>query len=70
MHTSPQIHQELARQRQADMLREAQRERLAAVAAGRDSGPRLAWAWTLMASVSKHVRRRPVTAKPAASTAV
>lgn len=37
---SPQIHQDIARYRQADMLREARRERLAAIAAGtKPNGP-------------------------------
>jgi hypothetical protein len=36
---SPQIHQDIARLRQADMRREAHGERLAAIAAAKPNGP-------------------------------
>jgi hypothetical protein len=53
---SSQIHQEIARQRQAEMRREAHRERLAAIAAAHGPG-KLARLGGVLASVA-HRRRR------------
>jgi hypothetical protein len=61
---SPQIHQDIARHRQADMLREAHRERLAAVAAAaKPNGPgKMARIGTVLSNITVprriHVARR------------
>jgi hypothetical protein len=54
--SSPQIHQEIARRRQAEMRHEAHRERLAAIAAAQGPG-KLARFAGVLASVA-HRRRR------------
>ena len=53
---SPQIHEEIARYRQADMRREARRERLAAMAATNGPG-KLARLGGVLASVANRRRR-------------
>jgi hypothetical protein len=53
---SPQIHEEIARQRQADMRREAHSERLAAIAATNGPG-KLARLGGVLASVANRRRR-------------
>jgi hypothetical protein len=55
---SPQIHEDVARHRQADMLREARRERLAATAAAarREGLGKLAHVSSVFARVSAPVR--------------
>jgi hypothetical protein len=64
---SPQIHQDIARYRQADMLREAQRERLAAIAAAaKPNGPgKLARIGSVLSSVAASWRDRPAEHQPA-----
>ena len=60
---SPQIHQEIARHRQVDLLREAGRERLAAAA--KPNGPgRLARVGNVFSSIA--VRRSRVAAEQTA----
>jgi hypothetical protein len=67
---SPQIHQEIARHRQADMLREAQRERLAAVAAATPSGPgKLALLGGIFSRVALPRRTRVAGQQPAVGSA-
>jgi hypothetical protein len=53
---SPQIHEEISRQRQADLQREAHRERLAALAAINGPG-KLARLGGVLASVANRRRR-------------
>ena len=53
---SPQIHEEIARHRQADIRREAHRERLAALAAANGPG-KLARLGSVLASVANRRRR-------------
>ena len=64
---SPQLHQEIARHRQADMLREARHERLAAIAAAaKPNGPgRLARVGGLLSSVASPWRGRVAARQPA-----
>jgi hypothetical protein len=64
---SPQIHEEIARHRQADMRREARRERLAAMAATNGPG-KLARLGGVLASVAK--RRRLVARRELASGSI
>jgi hypothetical protein len=66
---SPQMNQDIARHRQADMLRDAHRQRLAAIAAAaKPNGPgRLALVGSVLSSIPlprrSHVaRRRPAVA--------
>jgi len=68
---SPQIHQEIARHRQADMLHEAHRERLAAVAAAaKPSGPgRLARVGSVLSSIPLPRRSRVAGGQPAVDSA-
>jgi hypothetical protein len=68
---SPQIHQDIARHRQADMLREAHRERLAAVAAAaKPNGPgRLARIGSVLSSVTAPWRARVAGHQPATNPA-
>jgi hypothetical protein len=68
---SPQIHQDIARHRQADMLREADRQRLAAIAAGaKPNGPgKLARFGSVLSSITLQ-RRSPVAGgQPAVNSA-
>jgi len=64
---SPQIHQDIARHRQADMLREAHRERLAAMAAAaKPNGPgKLARLGSVLLSISVPRRSRVPRGQPA-----
>jgi hypothetical protein len=67
---SPQIHQEIARHREADMLREAQRERLAAVAAATPRGPgTLALLGGMFSRIALPRRNRVAGQQPAVDSA-
>lgn len=68
---SPQMHQDIARHRQADMLREAHRERLAAVAAAaKPNGPgKLARIGSVLSSIAVQRRSRAVRRRPAIDSA-
>jgi hypothetical protein len=68
---SPQIHQDIARHRQADMLREAHRERLAAIAAAaKPNGPgKLARIGSVLSSISVQRRTRVTGGQPAVDSA-
>lgn len=68
---SPQLHQEIARQRQADMRREAHGERLAAIAAAaKPNGPgRLARVGGVLSSVAAPWRGRVARQRPAIDAA-
>jgi hypothetical protein len=69
--SSPQIHQEIARHRHADMLREAQRERLAAIAAApKPNGPgKIARVGSVLSSLGIPWRDRPARQRPAVDSA-
>jgi hypothetical protein len=64
---SPQIHQDIARHRQSDMLREGHRQRLAAIAAAaKPNGPgRLARVGSVLSSISMPRRSRVAHRRPA-----
>jgi hypothetical protein len=63
---SPQIHQDIARHRQADMLRQANRERLAAVAAAKPNGPgKLALVGGIFSRIALARRSRVARGRPA-----
>jgi hypothetical protein len=68
---SPQIHQDIARHRQADMLREAHRERLAAVAAAaKPNGPgKLALVGDIVSRIALPRRSRAAGGAPALDSA-
>jgi hypothetical protein len=68
---SPQIHQDIARYRQADMLREAKQERLAAIAAAaKPNGPgKLARIGSVLSSISVQRRTRVAGGQPAVGSA-
>jgi hypothetical protein len=68
---SPQLHQDIARHRQADMLREAHRERLAAIAAAaKPNGPgKLARIGSVLSSISIQRRPRVAGGQPAVDSA-
>jgi hypothetical protein len=67
---SPQIHQDIARHRQADMLREAHRERLAAVAAAKPNGPgKLALLGGIFSRIAPPRRSRAAGGAPAIDSA-
>jgi hypothetical protein len=68
---SPQIHQDIARHRQADMLREAHRQRLAALAAApKPKGPStLGRIGSLLSSLGVQRRDRVVGSEPAIDSA-
>jgi hypothetical protein len=67
---SLQINQEIARHRQADMLRDAHRERLAAMAAAKPSGPgRLALIGGIVSRIALPRRGRVAGPKPAVDSA-
>ena len=68
---SPQIHQDIARHRQADMLRDAHRERLAAIAAeAKPNGPgRLARVGSVLSSLAVPRRSRVAVRQPAVDRA-
>ena len=68
---SPQLHQDIARHRQADMLREADRERLAAVAAAaKPNGPgRLGRVGSVLSGLALHRRARGAGGRPAVDSA-
>jgi hypothetical protein len=68
---SPQLHQDIARHRQADMLREAHRERLAAIAAAaKPNGPgKLARVGSVLSSISLPRRSRVAAPQPAVDSA-
>jgi hypothetical protein len=69
---SPQIHQDIARHRQADMVREAHRERLAAVAAAaKPNGPgKLALVGGIFSRIALPRRSRDAGGRPAIDSAV
>jgi hypothetical protein len=66
---SPQLHQDIARYRQADLMRDAHRERLAAIAAAaKPNGPgMLARVGSVLSSVAAPWRDRPGYHRPAVS---
>lgn len=68
---SPQIHQDIARHRQADMLREAHKERLAAIAAAaKPNGPgKLARVGSVLSSIPLPRRSRIADRQPAVDAA-
>jgi hypothetical protein len=68
---SPQLHQDIARHRQADMLREADRERLASVAAAaKPNGPgRLARVGSVLSGLALQRRIRVAGERPAVGPA-
>jgi hypothetical protein len=68
---SPQLHQDIARHRQADMLREAHRQRLANVAAAaKPNGPgKLARIGSVLSSIPLPRRSRVVGQRPAVGSA-
>lgn len=68
---SPQLHQDIARHRHADMRREAERERLAAVAAAaKPNGPgRLARVGGVLSSLAAPRRSRVAGRQPALNSA-
>jgi hypothetical protein len=66
---SPQIHQEIARHREADMLREAQRERLAAVAATPRGPGTLALLGGMFSRIALPRRTRVAGQQPAVDSA-
>jgi hypothetical protein len=68
---SPQLNQEIARHRQADMLRDAHRERLAAIAAAaKPNGPgRLARVGSVLSSITVPRRTRVAGGQPAVDSA-
>ena len=68
---SPQLHQDIARHRQADMLREADRQRLAAVAAAaKPNGPgRLARVGNVLSGIALQRRTRAAGGRPAVDSA-
>jgi hypothetical protein len=68
---SPQIHEDIARHRQADMLREANRERLAAVAAAKPNDPgKLALVGGILSKIALPRRSRVADGRPAIDSAV
>jgi hypothetical protein len=68
---SPQLHQDIARHRQADMLREADRQRLAAIAVGANPrGPStLGRIGSLLSQITVKRRTRLVGGQPAVDSA-
>lgn len=68
---SPQLHQEIARHRQTDMLRDAHRERLAAIAAAaKPNGPgKLARVGSVLSSIPLPRRGRVIGQRPAVGPA-
>jgi hypothetical protein len=68
---SPQMNQDIARHRQADMLREAHRQRLANVAAAaKPNGPgKLARIGSVLSSISIQRRTRVAGGQPAVDSA-